>query len=122
MRDGLRNVPSLLWTPFATAGLFSATQTEAVEALARAGLRNPVRVNVAVTLAAAPAPAAAEPPAKKQKRSMGESWVTNARASPGRSGAGDKSVFASVSFLPLATSQCVSLFPPLTLVACASHV
>ena len=30
-------------------GLFSATQTEAVEALARAGLRNPVRVNVAVT-------------------------------------------------------------------------
>ncbi|KAL4433585.1 hypothetical protein ABPG75_000026 [Micractinium tetrahymenae] len=32
-------------------GLFSATQTEAVEALARAGLRNPVRVNVAVALA-----------------------------------------------------------------------
>ena len=32
-------------------GLFSATQTEAVEALARAGLRNPVRVNVAVTAA-----------------------------------------------------------------------
>ncbi|GAX83788.1 hypothetical protein CEUSTIGMA_g11213.t1 [Chlamydomonas eustigma] len=32
-------------------GLFSATQTEAVEALARAGLRNPVRVNVAVTSA-----------------------------------------------------------------------
>lgn len=31
------------------AGLFSATQTDAVEALARAGLRNPVRVNVAVT-------------------------------------------------------------------------
>ena len=30
-------------------GLFSATQTEAVEALARAGLRNPVRVNVAVS-------------------------------------------------------------------------
>jgi ATP-dependent RNA helicase DDX55/SPB4 len=29
-------------------GLFSATQTEAVQALARAGLRNPVRVNVAV--------------------------------------------------------------------------
>ncbi|KAG1653913.1 hypothetical protein FOA52_003829 [Chlamydomonas sp. UWO 241] len=29
-------------------GLFSATQTEAVEALARAGLRNPVRVAVAV--------------------------------------------------------------------------
>ena len=28
------------------AGLFSATQTEAVEALARAGLRNPVRVKV----------------------------------------------------------------------------
>ncbi|KAK9831778.1 hypothetical protein WJX74_008946 [Apatococcus lobatus] len=30
-------------------GLFSATQTEAVKALARAGLRNPFRVNVAVT-------------------------------------------------------------------------
>jgi len=30
-------------------GLYSATQTEAVEALARAGLRNPVRVAVAVT-------------------------------------------------------------------------
>ena len=30
------------------AGLFSATQTEAVQALARAGLRNQVRVNVAV--------------------------------------------------------------------------
>ena len=37
-------------------GLFSATQTEAVQALARAGLRNPVRINVAVTAAAAPAP------------------------------------------------------------------
>lgn len=34
----------------AVSGLFSATQTEAVEALARAGLRNPVKVNVAVTL------------------------------------------------------------------------
>ena len=33
-------------------GLFSATQTEAVEALARAGLRNPLRVAVAVTAAA----------------------------------------------------------------------
>lgn len=32
-------------------GLFSATQTEAVEALARAGLRNPVRVAVAVSYA-----------------------------------------------------------------------
>lgn len=31
-------------------GLFSATQTEAVQSLARAGLRNPVRVNVAVTV------------------------------------------------------------------------
>jgi len=33
-------------------GLFSATQTEAVEALSRAGLRNPVRVNVAVNIGA----------------------------------------------------------------------
>lgn len=33
------------------AGLFSATQTDAVSHLARAGLRNPVRVNVAVTAA-----------------------------------------------------------------------
>lgn len=39
----------------AAAGLFSATQTEAVQALARAGLRNPVRVNVAVA-AVAPQP------------------------------------------------------------------
>ena len=39
----------------ACAGLFSATQTEAVQALARAGLRNPVRINVAV--AGAPAEA-----------------------------------------------------------------
>lgn len=30
-------------------GLFSATQTEAVEELARAGMRNPVRVEVKVT-------------------------------------------------------------------------
>ncbi len=33
---------------FCDAGLFSATQTEAVQSLARAGLRNPVRINVAV--------------------------------------------------------------------------
>lgn len=33
-------------------GLFSATQTEAVESLSRAGLRNPVRVSVAVTTGA----------------------------------------------------------------------
>ena len=33
------------------AGLFSATQTEAVEELARAGLRNPVRVKIAVRAA-----------------------------------------------------------------------
>ncbi|GFR50915.1 hypothetical protein Agub_g13233, partial [Astrephomene gubernaculifera] len=33
-------------------GLFSATQTEAVQELARAGLRNPVRVNVAVAAVA----------------------------------------------------------------------
>ena len=31
-----------------SAGLFSATQTEAVQELARAGLRNAIRVNVAV--------------------------------------------------------------------------
>ncbi|EFJ40203.1 hypothetical protein VOLCADRAFT_108284 [Volvox carteri f. nagariensis] len=40
-------------------GLFSATQTEAVQELARAGLRNPVLVNVAVTAVAAAAAAAA---------------------------------------------------------------
>ncbi len=46
------------------AGLFSATQTEAVEALARAGLRNPVRVNVAVSRPRqhSSAAGAAEPP------------------------------------------------------------
>ncbi|GLC71280.1 hypothetical protein PLESTF_001098500 [Pleodorina starrii] len=38
-------------------GLFSATQTEAVQELARAGLRNPVRINVAVSAAAAAAAA-----------------------------------------------------------------
>ncbi len=43
--------------PAACAGLFSATQTEAVEALARAGLRNPVRVNVAVSQPAVPSAA-----------------------------------------------------------------
>lgn len=47
-------------------GLFSATQTEAVEALARAGLRNPIRVAVAVTAAAA-APAAEGGKRKKRK-------------------------------------------------------
>ena len=47
------------------AGLFSATQTEAVEQLARAGLRNPVRVNV-VTNVAAPAPAPAARPGAGQ--------------------------------------------------------
>eukprot|EP00798_Chlamydomonas_sp_ICE-L_P018836 gene18836-25384_t len=31
-------------------GLFSATQTEAVQALSRAGLRNPIRINVAVNV------------------------------------------------------------------------
>ena len=36
------------------AGLFSATQTEAVKALARAGLRNPFRINVAVTASRPP--------------------------------------------------------------------
>ena len=35
--------------PCVHAGLFSATQTEAVQALARAGLRNPVRVKVDVS-------------------------------------------------------------------------
>ncbi|KAI8465769.1 MAG: DEAD-domain-containing protein [Monoraphidium minutum] len=40
-------------------GLFSATQTEAVEALTRAGLRNPVRVAVAVAAADVPGGAAA---------------------------------------------------------------
>lgn len=39
--------------PQPKSGLFSATQTEAVQALARAGLRNAVRVNVAVSRAAA---------------------------------------------------------------------
>ena len=38
------------------AGLFSATQTDAFIALARAGLRNPVRVNVAVSAAPNPVP------------------------------------------------------------------
>jgi len=49
------------------AGLFSATQTEAVEALARAGLRNPVRVAVAVAAAAGAGADAALVPADGQR-------------------------------------------------------
>lgn len=41
LTDIISRVPKLRRT-----GLFSATQTEAVEELARAGLRNPVRVEV----------------------------------------------------------------------------
>ncbi|PSC74559.1 DEAD-box ATP-dependent RNA helicase 18 isoform A [Micractinium conductrix] len=52
-------------------GLFSATQTEAVEALARAGLRNPVRVNVAVTQV--------QPPGvKSKKQSQGAEAASDA--------------------------------------------
>ncbi|GIL48809.1 hypothetical protein Vafri_5230, partial [Volvox africanus] len=52
-------------------GLFSATQTEAVQELARAGLRNPVRVNVAINVAAVPAPApATQPPQQQQQPSL----------------------------------------------------
>ena len=53
--QGVR-IRASLWAPECNAGLFSATQTEAVQALARAGLRNPVRINVAV--AGAPSSAA----------------------------------------------------------------
>ncbi|GLI62786.1 hypothetical protein VaNZ11_005533 [Volvox africanus] len=49
-------------------GLFSATQTEAVQELARAGLRNPVRVNVAINVAAAPVPAPATQPPQQQQQ------------------------------------------------------
>ena len=48
-------------------GLFSATQTEAVQELARAGLRNPVRVNVAVAVQAAKAAAGAGKEKEKGK-------------------------------------------------------
>lgn len=47
-----RNVCQIFW--HLPAGLFSATQTEAVKALARAGLRNPFRINVAVTASRQP--------------------------------------------------------------------
>ena len=59
-----------------SAGLFSATQTEAVQALARAGLRNQIRVNVAVEPMAssrgrdAGQPTAGSPSAKKKKAAM----------------------------------------------------
>jgi ATP-dependent RNA helicase DDX55/SPB4 len=48
-------------------GLFSATQTEAVQALARAGLRNPVRVNVAVHVQPQAAPQPKDGKASKAK-------------------------------------------------------
>ncbi|KIZ00196.1 hypothetical protein MNEG_7763 [Monoraphidium neglectum] len=69
-------------------GLFSATQTEAVEALTRAGLRNPVRVAVAV--AAAPAPAAAAAAARGKKGKEGEAAAAEA------AGAGDQVTPASL--------------------------
>ncbi|KAK9791145.1 hypothetical protein WJX73_001123 [Symbiochloris irregularis] len=50
-------------------GLFSATQTDAVEQLARAGLRNPVRVNVAVSAATAPDAANSTPDDPEAARS-----------------------------------------------------
>ncbi|WIA21353.1 hypothetical protein OEZ85_000576 [Tetradesmus obliquus] len=65
-------------------GLFSATQTEAVEALARAGLRNPVKVAVAVTAAPAAAAAADDSFGKKRKRQQdGEQQQGGAAAAAG---------------------------------------
>ncbi|WIA41645.1 hypothetical protein OEZ86_009001 [Tetradesmus obliquus] len=65
-------------------GLFSATQTEAVEALARAGLRNPVKVAVAVTAAPAAAAAADNSFGKKRKRQQdGEQQQGGAAAAAG---------------------------------------
>lgn len=63
-------------------GLFSATQTEAVEALMRAGLRNPVRVNVAVT-AAAPA----HPDGKKSNKAAAADGVDGGAGNDGGAGA-----------------------------------
>lgn len=64
----------------ALAGLFSATQTEAVQALARAGLRNQIRVNVAVEPVASssgrehgqgqPAPGGLGSPTERRKGAM----------------------------------------------------
>eukprot|EP00892_Ulva_mutabilis_P003676 jgi/Ulvmu1/1680/UM115_0009.1 len=51
-------------------GLFSATQTEAVAALMRAGLRNPFRVNVAVSLAQDAPSASAAAPSQKTPLSL----------------------------------------------------
>ena len=58
------------------AGLFSATQTEAVEALARAGLRNQVRVNVAVGPAASMSGRASEEASGEKKGKKAEQRVT----------------------------------------------
>jgi ATP-dependent RNA helicase DDX55/SPB4 len=56
-------------------GLFSATQTEAVGALARAGLRNPIRVNVAVAVN----PATGK---KRRRAAAGEGGEGAAAAAP----------------------------------------
>ena len=65
-----------LTSSLSSAGLFSATQTEAVQALARAGLRNQIRVNVAVEPMASSSgrdagqPTAGSPGVKKKKAAM----------------------------------------------------
>ncbi|KAK9918182.1 hypothetical protein WJX75_002016 [Coccomyxa subellipsoidea] len=57
-------------------GLFSATQTEAVEALARAGLRNQVRVNVAVRPVASTSGRTPEEASGEKKGKKAEQRVT----------------------------------------------
>jgi len=61
-------------------GLFSATQTEAVEALARAGLRNPVRVAVAVARKAAAFKEAENEGGKKKRKSSSSSALEEEQA------------------------------------------
>ncbi len=66
----------LLTIALSSAGLFSATQTEAVQALARAGLRNQIRVNVAVEPMSSSSgrdagqPVAGSPGVKRKKAAM----------------------------------------------------
>ncbi|KAG2492424.1 hypothetical protein HYH03_009367 [Edaphochlamys debaryana] len=70
-------------------GLFSATQTEAVQELARAGLRNPIRVAVAVTVGAAAA-AAGKGAQGKGKEAEGKKAKKAKKGEDGEDGEGEE--------------------------------
>lgn len=72
----LQNLLSLKSRAAVAVGLFSATQTQAVEALARAGLRNQVRVNVAVGPVASTSGRTPEEASGEKKGKKAEQRVT----------------------------------------------